>query len=138
MNEIRPRQLTWAALLGRWVEFARSAVALPDDAEGRAWKQVVPDVIGLQAVTMALRDADQLDADERALAVDRARLLIERHTRTIHEAFGTTELHDQLVELITDAWSAVKAAERMSGGGEVGVDAGAGSEPADGSGGTSS
>lgn len=119
MTDLRPRQLTWAALLGRWVEFARSAVALPDDAEGQAWKQVVPDVIGLQAVAMALREADQLAPDERALAVDRARLLIERHTRNIHEAFGTTDLHEQLVELITDAWSAVKAAERMNGGGEA-------------------
>lgn len=116
MAELRPRQLTWAALLGRWVEFARSAVALPDDAEGRAWKKVIPDVIGLQAVTMALRDADQLDADERALAVDRSRLLIERHTRQLHEAFGPGELHEQLVELITDAWSAVKAVERMNRG----------------------
>lgn len=113
MSEFKPQQLTWAALLGRWVEFARSAIALPDDAEGKAWKQIVPDVIGLQAVTMALRDADQLDAAERALAVDRARLLIDRHTRQIHAAFGTTELHEQLVELITDAWSAVKAVERM-------------------------
>jgi hypothetical protein len=113
MSELDVPKLTWAALLGRWVEFARSAVALPDDAEGRAWRTAVADIIGLQAVAMALRDAERLEAGERAVGVDRARVLIERHTANLHQAFGTTDLRPMLVELITDAWSAVKAAERV-------------------------
>lgn len=105
------------------MEFARSAVALPDNAEGRAWKEVVPDIIGLQAVAMALQEADQLQPDERALAVDRSRVLIERHTDHCHEAFGTKALPEPLVELITDAWSAVRQTEglglgRVESGGE--------------------
>ncbi len=111
MSEIDASKLTWTALLGRWVEFARSAVALPDDAEGRAWRKSVPDIIGLQAVAMALRDAERLEPDQRALGVDRARVLIERHTAHLHAAFGPAELHPMLVELITDAWSAVRAVE---------------------------
>jgi hypothetical protein len=112
MPDFDAPKLTWAVLLGRWVEFARSAVALPDDAEGRAWRAAVPDVVGLQAVAMALRDAERLERDQLALGVDRARVLIERHTANLHQAFDTSELHPMLVELITDAWSAVKAAER--------------------------
>jgi hypothetical protein len=116
MGRLDAQKLTWAALLGRWVEFAQSAVALPDDAQGRRWKRAVPAIIGLQAVAMALQEAPELPADERALGIDRARLLIERHTRELHEIFeptGDQPLHPMLVELITDAWSAVRAAERF-------------------------
>jgi len=112
MVELNPQQLTWAALLGRWVEFARSAVALPDDAEGRAWKRAIPAVIGLQAVAMALKHSDELDARQTAVGVDRARVLIERHTVELHEAFGEADLHPMLVEMIQDAWSAVHETER--------------------------
>ncbi len=95
--------LTWAALLGRWIEFARSAVALPDDADGRAWKQAIPAIIGLQAVCMALREVDDLPADERALGLDRADLLIQQHTAELHAAFDRLSLHPMLIELIDDA-----------------------------------
>lgn len=111
MGELQPNKLTWAALLGRWVEFARSAVALPDDAEGRAWKRSIPAIIGLQAVAMALSHHDDLDAEQTAVGIDRARVLIERHTGELHEAFGDAALHPMLVEMIEDAWSAVHAAE---------------------------
>jgi hypothetical protein len=110
-NSFEPTKLTWTALLGRWIDFARSALALPDDAEGRAWRQAVPDIIGLQAVVMALHHADELEPDERAVGVDRSRILIQRHTDALHGAFGTTDLHPMLVELITDAWIAVRRAE---------------------------
>jgi hypothetical protein len=97
-----PRKLTWAALLGRWITFARSAVALPDDAHGRAWKAAVPDIIGLQAVAMALGELDQLPADERALGLDRAQILVDRHTRNLSTLFAD-DLHPMLRELIQEA-----------------------------------
>lgn len=101
-------------LLSRWTEFAQSALALPDDAEGRAWKRIVPDIIGLQAVTMALNEADDLPADERALAVDRSRVLVDRYSGHIRDAFADKPLHPMLEELVLDAWSAVKQAELLS------------------------
>lgn len=107
---LHPEQLTWAALLGRWIEFAQSAVALPDDATGRAWKQAVPPIIGLQAVTMALGEVDELAADQRALGIDRANILIERHTHELLDAFAvtdTSQLHPMLIELIADAHAAL-------------------------------
>ena len=45
------RAMTWAALLGKWTEFAQSALALPDDDEGGRLREAVPAIIGLQAVT---------------------------------------------------------------------------------------
>lgn len=111
--DLDPNKLTWAALLGRWMAFARAAVALPDDAEGRAWKQSVPAIIGLQAVAMALQHADELDREQQAVGIDRARVLVERHTADLHAAFGDDALHPMLVELIEDAWSAVHRAEQQ-------------------------
>lgn len=106
-------KLTWPALLGRWMQFAQSALALPDDAEGRAWKGSVPAIIGLQAIALALQHLDELEADERALGIDRARVGIERYTDDLHAAWGDAELPKKVDELIMDAWSAVKQAEAV-------------------------
>lgn len=116
--DLHPEHLTWAALLGRWIEFAQSAVALPDDAAGRAWKQAVPPIIGLQAVTMALGEVDQLAPDQRALGIDRANILIERHTKELRDAFAvtdTSQLHPMLIELIGDAHIAVSKVSSDAG-----------------------
>lgn len=106
-------KLTWAVLLGRWVQFARSALALPDDAMGRALRASVPDIIGLQAVTMALGEAELLEPDERALGLDRARVLIQRYTRNLHTLFEDEGLPAKLTELIDDANDAVRQVEAM-------------------------
>lgn len=108
--KLDPHKLTWAALLGQWVEFARSAVALPDDADGRKWRAAVPDIIGLQAVTMALRELDQLPENERALGLDRARILIHRHSAALHDLFNPEPLHPMLRDLTAEAEQAVKHA----------------------------
>ncbi len=97
-------KLTWAVLLGRWVEFARSALALPDDDAGRRLRDSVPDIIALQAVWFALDHLDELDADERALGIDRAEILIEKHRQALISRFGD-DLPPQLAELIADAQS---------------------------------
>lgn len=110
--EFDARKLTWAALLGRWLEFARSAVALPDDAEGEAMRQAVPDIISLQALAMALGEADELGDDELALAIDRARVLLERHVAKLGDLFGE-QMHPMLVELLEDASEAMRRAEQL-------------------------
>lgn len=94
------------------MEFARSAVALPDDAAGQAMREAVPDIIGLQALTMALREAETLDDEELALALDRARLLLQKHTRALEGLFGE-RLHPMLVELIEDARKALEETEKL-------------------------
>jgi hypothetical protein len=112
MPGLEPQKLTWAALLGRWVELSQGALALPDDARGRAWKAAVPDIVALQAVAMALGEAGQLDAEQRALGLDRARLLVEKHAGHLTALFTPAALHPMLAELIADAEAAIAQANQ--------------------------
>lgn len=101
---------TWAALLAHWTEFAQAAKALPVTGEGGRWKSSTAAIIGLQAVTFALADLAKLAADERRLALDRARILIHANAATIHEAWKGEHLPPGLIELINDARAALRAA----------------------------
>ena len=38
-SPLHTRELTWAALIGHWAAFAKSALALPLDAPGRALRE---------------------------------------------------------------------------------------------------
>jgi hypothetical protein len=99
--------VTWAVLLGGWVEFAKGAVALPRDGAGGAMRESVADIIALQAVWFALQHLGELDADERALGIDRAAVLIERHAKAVVERWGGEDLPGELAGLIEDARSAL-------------------------------
>lgn len=94
--------LTWTALLGQWVEFARGAMALPDTAEGDAMRASVVDIITLQAVWFSLRDLDKLERDEQLLGLDRAELLIDKHESSIRNRWAKI-MPEKLEELIQDA-----------------------------------
>ena len=107
---LHPESLTWSVLLGRWVEFARSAVALPDDVEGRRWRAAVPEVINLQAVCFALRHLDELAGPERSLGLDRAGVLIERDAGALRKRWAGEALPAGLIELIDDAEDAWRQA----------------------------
>jgi hypothetical protein len=102
-DALHPDHLTWAVLLGRWVQFARSAVALPEDAAGRRLRDSVGDIIQLQAVWFALQHVDELPADERALGLDKAEVLIDKHAAALRERFGEEALPAMIRELIDDA-----------------------------------
>jgi len=103
--------LTWAALLARWMEFARSALALPDNDDGRRMRNSVVDIITLQAVWFALQHLDELDNHERALGLDRAEVLINKHADQLHKRWtDNQEIPEMLKELISDAKDQLKAA----------------------------
>jgi hypothetical protein len=104
-DQLDTRKLTWAVLLGRWVDFARSALALPDHQQGRALKASVPDLVMLQAVWFALQHLGDLPTDERALGIDRAQVLIERHAEALEQRFADQPMPEQIRELIDDAWA---------------------------------
>lgn len=110
------RSLTWAALLGRWVDFARSAVGLPVDDQGQRLRASVPDLIMLQAVWFALRDLGELPADERQLGLDRAEILIERHAAALRERFDGATMPVAMAELIEDARGTLRSARGEGGG----------------------
>lgn len=99
----QPDALTWTGLLARWIEFARSSVALPNDAEGERWRSSVAPIITLQAVTFALGDLDRLPAEERPLARDKAEMLIEQHVGQLEVIWRGVSLPPMLLELVEDA-----------------------------------
>lgn len=113
---LHPERLTWAALLGAWVEFARRAVGLPDDKAGRRMKASVPDIIMLQAVWCALGEMEGLPADEQALGLDRAGLLIERHADALADKWAGEPMPEELAKLISDAWARLAERERATRG----------------------
>ncbi len=107
---LEPDRLTWAVLLGRWTDFARSAVALPEDGEGGRVRQSVTDIITLQAVWFALGGLEELPPDERAIGLDRAGVLIRRHTQALHERFADEEMPTGLTDLIAGVQEAYASA----------------------------
>jgi len=105
---LHPEILTWTALLGRWMEFAASAVALPADAEGERWRESVPAIISLQAVTLALNDLPELPVADRPLARDKADLLVRENVRRIEDLWRGAALPGALAEIIEDARAALE------------------------------
>lgn len=103
------RAMTWAALLGKWTEFAQSALALPDDDEGGRLREAVPAIIGLQAVTHALAELDDLEQDERALGIDRAEMLIRKHAGELNTIWRGEEMPEAIIEIVDDALLALQA-----------------------------
>lgn len=113
--------MTWAVLLARWTEFARSAVALPKDGAGGRWRESVPAIIGLQAIALALGDLDEHELDEsRALAIDTASVGIDRHAADLAKIWADEPWPDELHELLEDARRAV--ADALASGLEWCVD----------------
>lgn len=105
--------LTWAGLLGRWVEFARSSVALPPTPEGDRWRRAVATIINLQAVTFALSEVATLSAAEASLGIARADVLIESARRELLGLWSVeqeSDLHAELGALLGDAREALTVA----------------------------
>lgn len=106
-------KLTWAALLGRWLTFARSAVLLPDNEAGRRMRNSVPDLITLQAVWFALHHLDELAEDERALGLDRAEILINKHGQALAQRWRGMQMPPQLGECIDEARQQLLTAQAL-------------------------
>jgi hypothetical protein len=102
-DPLHPEQLTWAALLGQWVSFAKRAVALPEDERSQRMRDSVSDVIMLQAVWFALQHLDELDRDQRALGLDRAEVLIDQHTANLEKRWAGQSMPITMRELVDDA-----------------------------------
>lgn len=109
---LHPQRLTWAAMLGRWVQFARQAVGLPQDDAGVRMRRSVPDIIMLQAVWFALEHLEEVDPRERALGLDRAELLIDQHATALEERWRSTPMPAELRRLIDDARTQLKTARQ--------------------------
>lgn len=113
MTDLRPKELTWTVLLGRWVEFAQASMALPAGAEGDRWRGSVADIITLQAVTFALAELDSLPREEHPYARDKAEVLIDGSTANLERAWRGSAMPDDLRELVEDARRALEASGRV-------------------------
>ncbi|MCB1281926.1 MAG: hypothetical protein KDB18_10425, partial [Salinibacterium sp.] len=103
------RAITWAGLLARWTDFAQASLALPDDADGNAWKASVPSIIELQAVTHALGELDELEDDDRPAAIDRAEVTCQKAARELYRVWDN-QPPQQIEEIIDDARAMFEAA----------------------------
>ncbi len=103
---LHPEKLTWAVMLGRWVTFAKSAVALPTEGDAGKLRSSVPDLIMLQAVWFALRHLEELSPEEAALGLDRAQVLIDKHAAALRARWGEA-MPAMMRELIDDAVAAL-------------------------------
>ncbi len=99
--------LTWPMLLGRWVEFARSAVSLPEMGEAGRYRRSVAPLITLHAVTHALTELDLLPPEDRPAAVDRAEILINKSENALREIWGDPP--PEIMAFIDDARDALAA-----------------------------
>lgn len=107
-----PEAMTWAVLLARWTEFARSAVALPTEGAGGRWRESVPAIIGLQAIALALRDLDEHELEEdRSLAIDTASVGVDRHAQELAAIWADEPWPEEVHELLEDARRAIANAE---------------------------
>jgi hypothetical protein len=106
-DSVRADAMAWTALLGKWMEYAQAAKALPRDAEGTRWRAAVPHVITLQAVTLALREIDHVVTGDRAVARDRSAVMITTSVRALGELWSEGELPESLQELLQDAHDAL-------------------------------
>lgn len=99
---LEPERLTWAVLLARWTEFARSSVALPEEGEAGLVRQSVTDIITLQAVWFALEQLDELQDPEQSVGLDRAGVLISRHSTAIRQRYAGQPIPEALGSLLED------------------------------------
>ncbi len=102
--------ISWSTLLAGWIQFAQSAVALPDTELGNRWKDSVSATIGLHAITMALGEIERVDMDERPLAMDKSEIGIKSHIAEINQIWKGEPLPESIDELIQDAKDAWEAA----------------------------
>jgi hypothetical protein len=97
------RELAWAALLGRWIEFAKASVALPADGDGPAWKRSTAPFIELQAIVWALRELAELPVADRPAARDRAEVQVRRASAALDAIWRGVPMPSTILELLDDA-----------------------------------
>ena len=102
----QPEFVSWAALLGRWMEFAQASAALPSTREGDQWRASVSPMITLQAVTFALSEMEQVAVSDRMLGWDRSEMLCDEAIEQLDQVWGPGA-PPELMEVVEQAESAL-------------------------------
>lgn len=95
-------------LLAKWTELAKIGVALPKSGETGRWREALPSVITLQAVTCALGESAMLEHEERALGRDRAEMLLREHAANLGTIWRGVPMPETLNEMLDDARRALE------------------------------
>ncbi|MEM9084125.1 MAG: hypothetical protein AAGB34_11060 [Planctomycetota bacterium] len=104
----------WEGLLAHCVGIAKAAAAIPDSHEhAQAWQGSIEAIITLHSVTMALDQLGGLAAEERAVGMDRAGILIGEGARALSAAWGGQAMPEGLLELMSDARQSVERAQTL-------------------------
>ncbi|MCE9620302.1 MAG: hypothetical protein K8R92_10400 [Planctomycetes bacterium] len=101
--------ITWPALLARWIEFAQAAKAWPAGLEVQRLRESVASVIALQAVTHALGELDRVAPSARAFARDSAEVAIEEAVKRLESAWKGAVLPAEIAALVQEARQALRA-----------------------------
>ncbi|MHC4975600.1 MAG: hypothetical protein ACYTF7_03225 [Planctomycetota bacterium] len=105
--------IAWSTLLARWIEWARAAVALPDDAHGSSWKASLPHLIALQAITHALDELPSVVAADRPLALERAALTIRESCKALHNCWAGEPMPISITVFIDEAHHTLARAQTL-------------------------
>jgi malate dehydrogenase len=97
------------------MEFARAAVSFPESGDGARIRRSVPPLITLHAVTHALQRIDEIEPEERALALDRAALLIGGAERDLAAAWAGLGMPESVRSFVEEAGEAHATAAARSG-----------------------
>lgn len=106
--------VTWATLLSRWTSLVKAGEGLvraaPRDADAHRWRDSIPEIVSLQAVTFALGDLAAIPQVDRPLARDRADLAVTESASSLDRIWKGEEMPGALLEVAADARRAVELA----------------------------
>jgi hypothetical protein len=103
---------TWTILLAKWVALAQASLHLPKTADGERWRQAVPAIIHLQAVTHAMGDMDDMEDAERSPAFIKAKVLVQEQAAIVHGLWSDEPLPELMSDMIADARESIELAQR--------------------------
>lgn len=84
--------------------------AAPRDADAHRWRDSIPEIVSLQAVTFALGDLAAIPQVDRPLARDRADLAVTESASSLDRIWKGEEMPGALLEVAADARRAVELA----------------------------
>ena len=105
-ESLQPESLSWAALLGKWMDFAKASTVLPTTGEGGQWRDSIAPMITLQGITFAMSEMEQVEASQRLFGWDRGELLVDQARIELDECWGP-DLPQSILETIQCAESSL-------------------------------
>lgn len=104
---------SWVGLLSLWMEFAKTASALPDDDLGDRWREAMPHVVTLLATSRALDEIGCLGWSEHGVALDRSEFGIKRAAAGINAVWHGEPMPEGVLATMEEALRSLEGAGRV-------------------------